>query len=114
VPVAILGSATFDPTTVDPATVTLAGAPAATRPNGDPMTSITDADGDGYLDLLLHFRTQDLQLTRASTEAVLYGTTTTGQRIRGADAVRMVASNRLIGLNPSTAAPRGGRRLPAN
>jgi hypothetical protein len=104
VPVAILGSATFDPTTVDPATVTLAGAPAATRPN----------DGDGYLDLLLYFRTQDLQLTRAATEAVLYGTTTTGQRIRGADAVRMVASNRLIGLNPSTAAPRGGRRLPAN
>jgi len=90
VPVAILGSATFDPLTVDPATVTLAGAPVATRGRGVPMTSQDDVNHDGYPDLLLHFRTRELQLTPASTEAVLYGETYSGQRIRGADAVRMI------------------------
>ena len=115
-PVAILGSATFDPVTVDPATVTLAGAPAATRPNGVPMIPHggTDFDGDGYLDLLLHFRTQDLQLTRASTEAVLYGQTFSGQRIRGADAVRIVPSDRLLRSNPWTEGLNGRRRLPTD
>jgi len=114
VPVAILGSATFDPTTVDPATVTLAGAPVATRPNGVPMTSITDVNADGYLDLLLHFRTQDLQLTRTSTEGVLYGGTFSGQRIRGADAVRIVAWDRLLRSNPWTEGPNGRRHLPTD
>jgi hypothetical protein len=114
VPVAILGSATFDPTTVDPATVTLAGAPVATRGNGVPMTSIADVNADGYLDLLLHFRTQDLQLTRASTEAVLYGQTFSGQRIRGADSVRIVAYDRLPRSNPWTDRPGGRRGLPAD
>lgn len=90
VAVAILGSATFDPLTVDPATVTLAGAPVATKGQGQPMVSQGDFNRDGYLDLLLHFRTRDLKLTLADTEAVLYGTTTTGQRIRGADSVRII------------------------
>jgi hypothetical protein len=88
--VAILGSATFDPLTVDPETVTLAGAHVATRGRGVPMTSASDVNHDGYPDLVLFFRTQDLQLTPASTEAVLYGETFSGQRIRGADSVRIV------------------------
>jgi hypothetical protein len=89
-PVAILGSATFDPLTVEPETVTLAGAAVATKGKGQPMVSQGEFNHDGYLDLLLHFRTQDLKLTLADTEAVLYGTTTTGQRLRGADSVRIV------------------------
>jgi len=104
VAVAILGSATFDPLTVDPATVTLAGAPVATRRSGQPMASQGDFNHDGYLDLLLHFRTQDLQLTPTSTEAVLYGTTTTGQRIRGADSVRLL-SPRVTILSPNKEVP---------
>ena len=106
VPVAILGSATFDPTTVDAATVRLAGAPVATRGRGVPMTSVADVNGDGYLDLLLHFRTQSLQLTSASTEAVLYGETFSGQRLRGADSVRIVAHGRLLGFGSLTEGPR--------
>jgi hypothetical protein len=101
---------------VDPATVTLAGAPVATRGNGVPMIPHggTDVNGDGYLDLLLHFRTQDLQLTRASTEAVLYGQTFSGQRIRGADAVRIVASDRLLRSNPWTQGPRARPARPTD
>jgi hypothetical protein len=90
VTVAILGSATFDPLSVDPTTVTLASAPVATKGKGQPMVSQGDFNHDGYLDLLLFFRTRDLQLAPGATEAVLYGTTTTGQRLRGADSVRIV------------------------
>ncbi|MFB3922751.1 MAG: Kelch repeat-containing protein [Terriglobia bacterium] len=95
VPVAILGSATFDPLTVDPATVTLAGAPVATNPRGRAVTAQGDFNHDGYTDLLLHFRTQDLTALSSAkagdlTEIVLYGTTYSGQRIRGADSVRVV------------------------
>ena len=92
VAVAIFGSATFDPLSVDPSTVTLAGAPVGTRGRGVPMTSQGDFNRDGYLDLLLYFRTQDLKLAPGATEAVLYGDTTTGQRIRGADSIRIVPS----------------------
>ncbi|OFW42315.1 MAG: hypothetical protein A3J28_14945 [Acidobacteria bacterium RIFCSPLOWO2_12_FULL_60_22] len=88
--VAILSSASFGATTVDPTTVTLAGAPVATQGRGIPMTSVADLNRDGRLDLLLHFRTQDLQLTPTSKEAVLKGTTFSGQRIRGADSIRIV------------------------
>ena len=88
--VAILSSASFGATTVDPATVTLAGASVATQGRGIPMTTVADLNRDGRLDLLLHFRTQDLQLAPTSTEAVLKGTTFSGQRIRGADSIRIV------------------------
>ena len=88
--VAILSTAEFGATTVDPVTVKLAGAPVATHGRGTPMTSLADLNRDGRLDLLLHFRTQDLQLTPASTEAVLKGKTFSGQLIRGVDLVRIV------------------------
>ncbi len=88
--VAILSSATFDATTVDPASVTLAGAAVATQGKGTPMTSIADVNGDGRLDLLLHFNTQDLQLTKTDTQAVLTGQTFSGQLVRGTDSIRIV------------------------
>lgn len=88
--VVILGSATFDPMTVEPATVTLAGAHVATRGQGQPMTAVADVNQDGFPDLVLHFRTQDLKLSPTDTEAVLRGETFSGQRIRGADSVRIV------------------------
>ncbi len=88
--VAILGSATFDPMSVDPATVTLAGAPVATRGWGLPFTARADFNHDGFFDLLLHFRARELELPPTASEAVLYATTATGQRLRGADAVRLL------------------------
>jgi hypothetical protein len=91
VPVAILGSASFDATTVDPTTVNFAGAPVALRGNGKPMASVADVNHDGYPDLLVFFRTQKLQLTTASTEAVLYGETYSGEAIRGSDKVKVIA-----------------------
>jgi hypothetical protein len=54
------------------------------------MTSQGDFNHDGTIDLLLHFRTQDLKLVPGATGAVLCGETTTGPRIRGADSVRLL------------------------
>jgi hypothetical protein len=117
VAVAILGSATFDPLTVDPATVTLAGAPPISLGAGPPQSLARDVNRDGYLDLILHFRIRDLQLAPTDTQAVLYGTTYSGQRIRGADAVRLLPSQppateaRNPSLPTETRSTRGPRPL---
>ncbi len=90
VPVAIFSTATFDATTVDPTAVTLAGAQAALKGKGTLMSSVEDVDGDGLLDLVIHVRTEALQLSDTDTEAVLEGKTFDGALIRGTDSVRVV------------------------
>ncbi|UCC63457.1 MAG: hypothetical protein JSV36_22490 [Anaerolineae bacterium] len=83
VPVAVLTTDDFDASTVDPATVTFAGA--------SPLRWTTeDVDSDGDLDLLFHFRTQELSLDGSSTVATLTGTTFGGQAIQGTDTVNIV------------------------
>jgi hypothetical protein len=64
VPVAVLTTDDFDAATVDPETVLLAGA-APVR------WTMDDVDGDGDEDMLLHFKTQELELSEDSTEAKL-------------------------------------------
>lgn len=53
VPVAVLGSEMFDATTVDPMSVTLAGVMPV-------KWSMSDANYDGYMDMVFHFDTQTL------------------------------------------------------
>lgn len=83
VPVAILTAGYFDATTVDPATVVFAGAIPV-------RWVLEDVDGDGDLDMLFFFNTQDLELTSESTEAYLTGETTAGIPIIAKDAVNIV------------------------
>jgi hypothetical protein len=90
VPVAILSSASFDATTVDPTTVTLAGASVALRGHGTPNASVQDVNGDGLLDLVVHVSTDALQLSETDTQAVLTGETFSGQLIQGSDSIRVV------------------------
>lgn len=47
-------------------------------------------NGDGLLDVVFHFATQDLNLPDGTTEACLTGETTQGRRFRGCDLVRLV------------------------
>ena len=47
-------------------------------------------DRDGDMDMLFHFRTQDLNLKPTSTEATLTGSTTAGGPIKGTDTVNIV------------------------
>jgi hypothetical protein len=49
-----------------------------------------DVDGDSDMDLLFHFKTQDLSLDSTSTEAILTGYTTWGNPIIGTDSVNIV------------------------
>ena len=66
VPVAVLTTDDFDfdAATIDPATIEFAGA-APVR------WKLTDVDDDGDDDMILHFRTQELDLDQDSTEATL-------------------------------------------
>lgn len=85
VPVAILSSAVFDATTIDRSTVVFAGA--------YPLSigkSPQDVNGDGLLDVVLHFSTQNLNLLPGDTEACLAGKTLNGQDFNGCDSVRIV------------------------
>jgi hypothetical protein len=91
-PVALLGSASFDVSEVDTASVRFgrhqhesaeAGA-AAVRFNFD------DANGDGYLDLVFFFYPGETGLQPGDTEACLHGTIN-GEHFCGHDSVRIIA-----------------------
>jgi len=83
VPVAVLTAEDFDASTIDPATVEFAGASPV-------RSTLEDVGGDDNLDMLFHFKTQDLDLDEDSTEATLTGTTHDGQLIQGTDTVNIV------------------------
>jgi len=87
VPVAILTTDNFDAATVDPATVELAGASPV-------RWKLEDVDNDGYDDMILHFRTQDLDLEQDSTDAMLTAELLTEEAVFGTDEVRIVPSKK--------------------
>jgi len=95
VPVAILTKDGIDADTVDPATVTFAAAKPV-------RWTKEDVDGDGDLDLLFHFKTQELEFTEESIEATqfdatLEGETTDKRKIVGTDEVRIVPKGKKHG-----------------
>ena len=96
VPVAIFSSPTFDATSIDPVTVSLAGAAVNLRGNGTPQVSLRDVNGDGLMDLIVHVDTQALVLNENDTEALLSASAdadadgVTDTIIRGVDTIRVV------------------------
>lgn len=87
IPVAILTSETFDAATVDPASVQFGpnGAGRAHR-----TRHLEDVDGDGDLDLLLHFKTLETGIQCGDTSGLLVGMTFEGQFIQGSDTINTV------------------------
>ena len=93
VPVAILSSASFDATTVDPLSVTLADAKLKVKGKSNtPMFSIEDVNGDGLKDMIVHIDVQGLSLAVGETVAILKGKTKTGLLFQGQDTIRIVPS----------------------
>ncbi len=84
IPVAILTTAAFDTATVDAATVRFGAggneAPAV-------QSALEDVDGDGHLDRILHFSTQQTGIACGTTSGILTGKTTDGQSITGIDPI---------------------------
>jgi hypothetical protein len=87
IPVAILTTAAFDATTVDPTTVLF----GATGTESAPVHSaLQDVDGNGGSDLLLHFKTQATGIRCGDTSASLTGETFSKQAIEGTDSIKTV------------------------
>ena len=90
VPVAILSTGTFDATTVDPTSVTLAGSRVKVKGKGTPMASLQDVNGDGRMDLVVQVSTDALELTGTDVQAFLEGRTFGDTPIIGVDSIRVV------------------------
>jgi len=93
-PVTVFSSDSFDVTDIDPDTVRLAGASIAVRgKHGKYMAHPEDIDGDGLLDLVVHFDTQDLCLDDLRCGcALLSGSTRDGRQFEGCDQITLVPS----------------------
>lgn len=81
--VAILTTASFDATTVNPSTAVFAGASAV-------HWALEDVDEDGDLDLILHFHSQDTNLVATDSTACLTAETFSGEQVQGCDSVNLV------------------------
>jgi hypothetical protein len=97
IPVAILGSSTFDVTEVDETTLAFGPDGAAIAHN---HAHLENVNGDDFADLVAHFRTQETGIAPGDTEACLVGETLDGLELNGCDNITIV--------------PPGGRQLPAN
>jgi len=91
--VALMTTATFDAGSVDPATIHFGRSGTEA-----PVThsAPADVDGDGDLDMVLHFETADSGIRCGDTSASLTGRTLTGQAIAGSDSVNTVGCKAAI------------------
>jgi hypothetical protein len=91
IPVAILGSADFDVTTVDVASVALAGMSVRVAGKSDKYQAhIDDVNGDGFDDLVCQIEDFDGVLDEGADTAVLTGNLLDGTPIVGTDTICIV------------------------
>ncbi|HET8540929.1 MAG TPA: hypothetical protein VFL83_13740 [Anaeromyxobacter sp.] len=83
IPVAVLGSATFDPRTIDMSSIALV--PSGARPR---KSAHEDVNRDGRPDLLLHFGTADAAITCGDSALVFAAKSTRGGVLSAFDTIR--------------------------
>ena len=84
-PVAILGSDTFDVADVD--ATTLAFGPGEAAPLHSSGGHPEDVNGDGYTDWVSHYRIEEVAVAAGDTELCLIGETLDGIPFEGCDAI---------------------------
>lgn len=87
IPVSILTTEDFDASTVDPLSVRV-GPDGATESHG--RGHIEDVDGDGDLDLMLHFRTEETGIQCGDTSVSLTAETFQSQALEGFDSIKTI------------------------
>ncbi len=90
IPVAILSTSTFDARTLVATSVCFGDAEDAGQRDCSEAHGkghITDVNGDGRLDLLLHFEVRETGIDRGDTTACLTGTTRGGVDVEGCDSI---------------------------
>lgn len=88
IPVAILGTADFDATTVDPGTIELNGLGVKVAgKRGRLLAHAEDVNGDGFVDLVVQIQDVAGAFSPGDTSATLMGETFDGTHIHGDDSI---------------------------
>ena len=91
IPVAILGSSTFDVTLVDLSTLSFGGLEVRVRGNKGPLCNFEDSDGDTILDLVCHFEDDSTNWAPGDGDATITGTLLDGiTEFEGTDTICVV------------------------
>jgi hypothetical protein len=90
IPVAILGSATFDVTEINTSSLSFAGLKVRVRANG-PLCSTKDSNGDGFLDLVCQFEDDPANWAPGNGTATLTGTLNDNAPFEGTDSICVVS-----------------------
>jgi len=90
IPVAVLGSDTFDVTQIDLSTLSFAGLDVRVKGNGDPQCSVKDTNGDGHDDLVCQFVDDPSTWTPDDGTASLSGQLNDGTVFHGTDSINLV------------------------
>lgn len=91
IPVAILGSSSFDVTQIDASSIRLGSATLSTRGKAEKLAySFEDVNGDGFMDMITFFGVPNLALTSSETGLTLTAVLNSGTPIIGSDNITIV------------------------
>jgi hypothetical protein len=94
IPVAIISTKDFDAATVEPSTVSLAGASVKMVGKSDKYScDQEDVNNDGLMDLVCHVYTAQFMIESGQSTAVLEAKTFDGTNLRGEDIINVVPDN---------------------